>query len=77
MNVYRGTRLIETSEISSGMADHETKAGVFSILDKRRYHHSNMYSNAPMPWMQRLTRSGTALHGGDVPGYPASHGCIR
>ena len=77
LDVYRGTRLIETSEISSGMADHETKAGVFSILDKRRYHHSNMYSNAPMPWMQRLTRSGTALHGGDVPGYPASHGCIR
>ena len=77
LDVYRGTRLIETTEISSGMADHETKAGVFSILEKRRYHHSNMYSNAPMPWMQRLTRSGTALHGGDVPGYPASHGCIR
>jgi len=77
LDVYRGDRLVETSEISSGMKDHETMAGVFSILDKRRYHHSNMYSNAPMPWMHRLTRSGTALHGGVVPGYPASHGCIR
>jgi hypothetical protein len=59
------------------MPGHETKPGVFSILEKRRFHHSNIYSGAPMPWMQRLTRSGTALHAGAVPGYPASHGCIR
>ena len=77
LDVYRGARLVETTAISSGMKGHETQPGVFSILEKRRYHESNIYSNAPMPWMQRLTRSGTALHGGDVPGYPASHGCIR
>ena len=59
------------------MPGHATKPGVFSILEKQRYHHSNIYSGAPMPWMNRLTRSGTALHAGIVPGYPASHGCIR
>jgi len=59
------------------MPGHETRAGVFNILEKRRYHRSNLYSGAPMPWMQRLTRSGTALHAGVVPGHPASHGCIR
>ena len=48
---------------------------MFSILEKQRYHHSNLFSGAPMPWMQRLTWSGTALHAGIVPGYPASHGC--
>jgi hypothetical protein len=51
--------------------------GVFSILQKKRRHHSNLYSGAPMPFMQRLTRSGTALHAGAIPGYPASHGCVR
>jgi peptidoglycan hydrolase-like protein with peptidoglycan-binding domain len=59
------------------MRGYATKAGVFSILEKKRRHHSNIYSAAPMPWMQRLTWSGTALHAGVVPGYPASHGCIR
>jgi uncharacterized protein YjbI with pentapeptide repeats/lipoprotein-anchoring transpeptidase ErfK/SrfK len=77
IDVYRGTRLVASSKVSSGMRGHETKPGVFSILEKRRFHHSNIYSGAPMPWMQRLTRSGTALHAGAVPGYPASHGCIR
>ena len=77
IDVYRGTHLIASSRVSSGMAGHETKPGVFSILEKQRFHHSNIYSGAPMPWMQRLTRSGTALHAGAVPGYPASHGCIR
>jgi lipoprotein-anchoring transpeptidase ErfK/SrfK len=77
LDVYRGADLIESSKVSSGMRGHETMTGVFGILEKRRYHHSNIYSGAPMPWMQRLTRSGTALHGGVVPGYPASHGCIR
>jgi hypothetical protein len=51
--------------------------GVFSIIEKDRYHHSNLYSNAPMPYMQRITWSGVALHEGVLPGYPASHGCIR
>ena len=77
LDVYRGTLLITSSKVSTGMPGYATKAGVFSILEKRRLHHSNMYSAAPMPWMQRLTWSGTALHGGVVPGYPASHGCIR
>src|SRR5262249_32443544 len=77
MEVYRGITLITTTKVSTGTPRYPTNAGVFSILEKQRYHHSNMYSAAPMPWMQRLTRSGTALHGGVVPGYPASHGCIR
>ena len=77
MDVYRGTALITTTKVSTGTPSYPTKAGIFSILEKQRYHHSNMYSAAPMPWMERLTRSGTALHGGVVPGYPASHGCIR
>ena len=77
LDIYRGLTLIAKSKVSTGTAAYPTKAGVFSILEKQRYHHSNMYSAAPMPWMQRLTWSGTALHGGVVPGYPASHGCIR
>jgi peptidoglycan hydrolase-like protein with peptidoglycan-binding domain len=77
VDVYRGTTLITTSQVSTGMPGHATKAGVFSILEKQRYHHSNIYSGAPMPFMNRITWSGTALHAGVVPGYPASHGCIR
>jgi len=77
IQVYRGTELIETSPISSGKRGHSTPTGVFSILEKRRKHFSNLYDNAPMPFMQRLTWSGIALHVGKLPGYPASHGCIR
>ena len=77
VDVYRGMTLITSSSVSTGMPAHATKAGVFSILEKQRYHHSNIYSGAPMPWMNRITWSGTALHAGVVPGYPASHGCIR
>jgi lipoprotein-anchoring transpeptidase ErfK/SrfK len=77
IDVYRGTEHVTTSKVSTGMPGYETRTGVFSILEKRRHHHSNIYSNAPMPWMQRLTWSGTALHAGVLPGYPASHGCIR
>ena len=77
IDVYRGTEFLSSAPVSSGMRGYATKAGVFSILEKRRYHHSNIYSGAPMPWMQRLTWAGTALHGGVVPGYPASHGCVR
>ncbi len=77
IDVYRGTVLVTSAKVSSGMPGHETRTGVFSILEKRRYHRSNLYSGAPMPWMQRLTRSGTALHAGVVPGHPASHGCVR
>ncbi len=77
VDVYRGTQLITTSQVSTGTAAHPTLIGAFSILEKQRWHHSNMYSGAPMPWMNRITWSGTALHAGVVPGYPASHGCIR
>jgi L,D-transpeptidase catalytic domain/Putative peptidoglycan binding domain len=77
VDVYRGTDLVTTSAVSTGTAAHPTMIGAFSILEKQRWHHSNIYSGAPMPWMNRITWSGTALHAGVVPGYPASHGCIR
>ncbi|MEP3048672.1 MAG: L,D-transpeptidase [Roseibium sp.] len=77
IEVYRGTKLIDKSPISSGKRGNSTPTGVFSILEKRRKHFSNLYNNAPMPFMQRLTWSGIALHVGKLPGYPASHGCIR
>ncbi|MBV2184947.1 MAG: L,D-transpeptidase family protein [Rhizobium sp.] len=78
MTVYDGEQVIATSKVSTGKAGHTTPSGVFSILEKRRYHESNLYSNAPMPWMQRITWSGVALHeSNSVPNYPASHGCVR
>ncbi|MHA7774135.1 L,D-transpeptidase family protein [Roseibium sp. M-1] len=77
IRVYRGLDLIEVSPVSSGKRGHGTPTGVFSILEKKRKHFSNLYDNAPMPFMQRLTWSGIALHVGQLPGYPASHGCIR
>ncbi len=63
--------------VSTGVPGHPTPTGVFSIIEKDRYHRSNIYSAAPMPYMQRITWSGVALHEGVLPGYPASHGCIR
>lgn len=75
--VYREGRLIGATTVSTGKRGKETPLGLFEILQKRQFHRSNLYSNAPMPFMQRLTWSGIALHGGDLPGYPASHGCIR
>ena len=77
MNVYRGHERLHSSRVSTGKRGHATPAGVYSVLEKRRWHRSNIYSNAPMPFMQRLTWSGIALHAGHVPNYPASHGCIR
>ena len=77
IRVYRGTELIRTAPISSGSPGRSTPSGVFSILEKRRRHFSNLYNSAPMPYMQRLTWSGVAMHQGRLPGYPASHGCIR
>jgi lipoprotein-anchoring transpeptidase ErfK/SrfK len=68
---------IAEAPISSGTAAFPTLQGVFTILEKSVVHHSNLYAGAPMPNMQRLTWSGTALHAGHLPGYPASHGCIR
>ena len=76
--VYDGDTVVATSNVSTGKAGHATPTGIFSILEKRRFHKSNIYSNAPMPFMQRLTWSGIALHASNhVPDYPASHGCVR
>ena len=76
--VYQGDKALVTSRVSSGKKGHTTPAGVFSILQKNRFHRSNIYSRAPMPFMQRLTWSGIALHASNsVPSYPASHGCVR
>ena len=79
ITVYKGDKELVTSRVSSGKPGYSTPSGVFSILSKNRFHRSNIYSNAPMPFMQRLTWSGIALHGSnDVPeNAPASHGCIR
>jgi len=75
--VYRGGTLIGVSTVSTGRRGHETPTGSFSILQKRPRHFSNLYNNAPMPFMQRLTWDGIALHAGAIPGHPASHGCVR
>ncbi|RYD51558.1 MAG: hypothetical protein EOP60_10755 [Sphingomonadales bacterium] len=75
--VYRGGQLIAVSTVSTGSTGRDTPVGEFTILQKKVFHRSNLYSNAPMPYMQRLTWDGIALHAGHLPGYPASHGCIR
>ena len=75
--VYRNGVRIGVSTVSTGKAGYETPTGVFTILQKQREHYSNLYDNAPMPFMQRLTWDGVALHAGSIPGYPASHGCVR
>lgn len=77
MHVYRNGILIGRSSISTGSKGHATPGGVFTILEKKQSHRSKKYDNAPMPNMQRLTWSGIAMHSGNLPGYPASHGCIR
>ena len=75
--VYRDERLIGVASVSTGKRGSSTPKGTFPVLQKRRFHRSNKYSNAPMPYMQRLTWTGIALHSGHNPGRPASHGCIR
>lgn len=77
VHVYRNGVRIGVSTCSTGKPGHATPRGVFVVLQKDRHHHSSTYNNAPMPNMNRLTWSGIALHAGDLPGYPASHGCIR
>jgi hypothetical protein len=77
LHVYRGGIRIGRSTISSGSAGRETPTGVFTILQKKVKHRSSLYDDAPMPYMQRLTWDGIALHAGRLPGYAASHGCIR
>ena len=75
--LYRNGLPIAISTVSSGRPGHDTPTGIFTVLQRRVEHYSNLYNNAPMPYMQRLTWDGVALHGGNLPGYPASHGCIR
>jgi lipoprotein-anchoring transpeptidase ErfK/SrfK len=75
--VYRNGVLIARSTVSSGAPGHETPTGVFTILEKNKVHESSIYKGAQMPNMQRLTWSGIAMHAGQLPGYPASHGCVR
>ena len=77
MHVYRNGILIGRSSVSTGSKGHATPGGVFTILEKKEKHYSKKYDNAPMPNMQRLTWTGIAMHSGQLPGYPASHGCIR
>jgi hypothetical protein len=75
--LYGQNGLIARASISTGRPDKPTPKGVFTVISKARWHRSNIYSGAPMPWMQRITWSGVAMHEGPRPGYPASHGCIR
>lgn len=77
MHVYRNGILIGRSSVSTGAKGHATPGGVFTILEKKQTHYSRTYDNAPIPNMQRLTWRGVAMHSGKLPGYPASHGCIR
>jgi len=77
VTVYANGTLVGRAPVSTGMPDHPTPMGIFTVISKSRWHVSNIYSGAPMPYMQRITWSGIALHAGKLPGYPASHGCIR
>lgn len=75
--VYRNGELVGMAAVSTGKRGHATPLGDYAVLQKSQWHRSNLYSDAPMPFMQRLTWDGIAIHGGWNPGYPASHGCIR
>ena len=77
ITIYDAEGWILRASVSSGQSGRETPAGIFSVIQKEAEHYSNLYDDAYMPHMQRLTWSGIALHGGVVPGHPASHGCIR
>lgn len=74
---YRGEQLVGASTISSGKSGKITPLGFWPVLEKKKFHRSRKYNNAPMPFMQRLDEYGIALHGGMTPGYPASNGCVR
>ena len=77
ITVYDADGWILRAPVSSGQKGRETPAGIFSVIQKEAEHYSNLYDDAYMPHMQRITWSGIALHGGPLPGYPASHGCVR
>jgi lipoprotein-anchoring transpeptidase ErfK/SrfK len=74
---YNGPQLVAFSNISSGKPGHETPTGTFTVTQKDVDHHSSLYDNASMPFYMRLTDGGVGLHAGFIPGYPASHGCVR
>lgn len=74
---YRGDVLVGAASISSAKKGKSTPLGFWKVLEKKKMHRSRKYDNAPMPFMQRLDEFGIALHGGNNPGYPASHGCVR
>lgn len=75
--VYRDGIRIGVSTVSTGRPGHVTPTGVFTILQKQTMHHSTLYNDAPMPYMERLTWSGVCLHAGGLPGFPSSHGCVH
>jgi L,D-transpeptidase catalytic domain len=75
--VYRNGIRIARSSVSTGRPGHSTPTGVFTILEKQVHHTSSIYKGAEMPYMERVTWGGIALHAGNLPGYPDSHGCIR
>jgi hypothetical protein len=77
ITVYDANGWILRAPVSSGQKGRETPAGIFAVIQKEAEHYSNLYDDAFMPHMQRITWSGIALHGGTLPGYPASHGCVR
>ena len=77
VQVFRNGVCIGVSSVSTGKPGYGTPTGMYPILEKKRFHRSSTYDNAPMPYMLRLTWMGVALHVGHLPGYPASHGCIR
>lgn len=77
ITIYDADGWISRARISSGQTGYETPAGIYSVIQKEAEHHSNLYDDASMPFMQRITWSGIALHAGVLPGYPASHGCVR
>jgi len=77
VTIYDADGWILRAPVSSGQTGRETPAGIYSVIQKEAEHYSNLYDDASMPHMQRITWSGIALHGGPLPGYPASHGCVR
>ena len=77
VTIYDADGWILRAPVSSGQSGYETPAGIYSVIQKEEEHHSNLYDDASMPFMQRITWSGIALHAGQLPGYPASHGCVR
>ncbi len=77
VKIYDANGFFAEAPVSTGMPGHATPMGAFSVIQKQKMHHSNIYSGAPMPFMQRITWSGVAMHAGVLPGHPASHGCIR